>query len=223
MNEIILYAVLALIVGAMLFSVLGRDVGHGADTPLDPQGLVDRFRKPVGEEVPPDFDGPAAEGLKKISDADPGFTVAGFLDGAKAAYGMILEAYADGDRELLGKLLSKQVQKTYFAALDAREKKELTQTTDLARLLSAEIVGADCSDRTGRIDVAYTADLATMLADTNGDIVDGDPDVLSRVSEVWSFERTLASKNPNWLLASVEPHEVEAGQEAGPDHSPDTV
>ena len=224
MQEIILYAVLALIVGAMLYSVLGKNVGQGSESAVDPQDFLDKFGpgdKPVPEPEPK-FDGPAAEGLSAIAKADPNFTRAGFLDGATQAYGMILEAFADGDKETLAGLLNDEVNQAYCAAIDDRAEKGLSQTTDLARLISAEIVGASRIGKTGNIRVAYHAELATALTDKSGDVVDGDLDMLSRVKEVWSYDRTLGSKNPNWILSSVEPHDTLEGDTGGPDHSPDT-
>ena len=225
MQELILYAVLALIVGAMLFSVLGKNIGESLDTPLDPQDALDKFKdKPKLVPNPePEFEGPAAKGLKDIYAADASFTVPVFLDGAKTAYGMILEAFADGDKETLKDLLNAEVRKSYTAAIDERTAKKLTQTTDLARLISAEIVTASRTQKTGRIGVLYKAELAAALLDASGEIVSGDLDILSRVAEVWSYDRTLGSKNPNWVLCCVEPHDVIDGHTDGPDHSPDTV
>lgn len=223
MQEIILYAVLALIVISMLYSVLGKDIGHGTDPTLDPKDILDKIAsKPEVLDMEPAYDGPGAVGIAAIRKADASFTVAGFLDGAKAAYGMILEAFADGDKETLAGLLNTEVNQAYADAIDDRIKKELRQTTDLARLISAEIVDAERSGKTGRIKVLYVAELATALLNKSGDIVDGDLDVLTRVREVWSYERTLASKNPNWILSSVEPHDTLSGDAGGPDHSPDT-
>jgi predicted lipid-binding transport protein (Tim44 family) len=223
MQEIILYAVLTLIVGAMLYSVLGKNVGQGPEAAVDPKDLLDKISGSAQKTEPePNFEGPGAEGLNAIRSADASFTLSGFLDGAKAAYGMILEAYADGDKETLGGLLSQDVAQSYFDAIDDRIKKELSQTTDLARLISAEIVDAERKGKTGKISVSYLAELATALIDKNGEVVGGDLDVLSRVREIWTYERTLSSKNPNWVLASVEPHDVVSGDKSAPDHSPDT-
>jgi predicted lipid-binding transport protein (Tim44 family) len=223
MQEIILYAVLALIVISMLYSVLGKDIGHGSDPSLDPKDILDKIAiKPDTLDAEPVYEGPGAVGIAAIRKADANFTVPGFLDGAKAAYGMILEAFADGDKETLAGLLNTEVNQAYADAIDDRVKKELRQTTDLARLISAEIVDAERTGKTGTIKVLYVAELATALLDKSGDIVDGDLDVLSRIREVWSYERTLASKNPNWILSSVEPHDTLSGDAGGPDHSPDT-
>ena len=224
MQEIILYAVLALIVISMLYSVLGKDIGHGSEGSMDTKDILDKIAiKSDDTETEPAYEGPGADGIAAIRKADSTFTIGSFLDGAKAAYGMILEAFADGDKETLAGLLNADVNQAYVDAIEAREKKELRQTTDLARLISAEIVDAERSGKTGKIKVLYVAELATALLDKAGEVVDGDLDILTRVREVWTYERTLSSRNPNWILSSVEPHDAVDGEVSGPDHSPDTV
>ncbi len=220
MQEIILYAILTLIVGGMLYAVLGRNVGTGMDKPIDPKDILTKIH---GDDRPahtPEITGPNAGGLRAIAEADRHFNPATFLDQAKMAYGMILEAYAEGDKDMLSELLNDEVKASYFQAIDDREAQGLTQITDLADLKSAEIVSAERNGRFGRIRVRFVADLATALKDKDGNVVKGDPDVLARVREVWSFERDLKSKNPAWYLAGVEPHESD-DKTGAPDHSPD--
>lgn len=238
MQDILLYAILTIIVGGLLYSVLGKDVGNDPSKKpnRDPQKTKDAndvlesfLGKPNAEKKEdirqvkqPVFSGPAAAGLGQISAADASFNLPQFLDGAKGAYGMILEAFAASDKETLAALLTDDVKDSYFAAIDDLAAKGLTQTTDLARLISAEVVSAAKTGKTGVIRVAYVAELATALKDKDGKIVEGDMDMLSRVREIWSYERTLKDKNPNWRLSGVEPHTSNNPDADGPDHSPDT-
>lgn len=248
MQSILLYAILTIIVGGLLYSVLGKDVGQDPDQQKPgrkpgqkPSGqgknandVMDSFfgnsandkapTKPAAQE--PAFIGPAAEGLGQIAAADANFSLPEFLDGAKGAYGMILEAFAQSDKDTLAALLTDDVKDSYFTAMDDLAAKGLTQVTDLARLIDAEVVSAEKSGKTGIIRVAYFAELATALTDKDGKVVEGDLNMLSRVREIWSYERTLNAKNPNWKLAGVEPHISNTpdadGNTGGPDHSPDT-
>lgn len=223
MQEIIIYGVLALVVGFMLVSVLGKNVGHGADAPLDPEKFKENFGLGgAPEPMPrPKFEGPAAQGLAAIAESDQYFNEAGFLDGAKNAYGMILEAFADGDKETLSQLLVPDVCRAYHDAIDAREAKGQTQVTDLARLISAKIISANMEKGRAEIAVLYEAELATAIKNADGKIIDGDLDILNRVSEVWKYERRDGS-DENWQLSEVAPHSS-SGDDDGPDHSPDTV
>ena len=238
MQDIILYAILTIIVGGLLYSVLGKDIGQDPNKKPDRDPKKGKDANDILESLlgnPNDekkqgirkpeqlvFTGPAAAGLEKISAADPMFNLAQFLDGAKGAYGMILEAFAASDKDTLAALLTDEVKDSYFAAIDDLEAKDLTQTTDLARLIDAEVVSAEKSGKTGIIRVAYFAELATALTDKNGKVVEGDMDVLSQVREIWSYERVLKDKNPNWRLPGVEPHTSNNPDMDGPDHSPDT-
>lgn len=238
MSDILLYAILTIIVGGLLYSVLGKDVGQDSGQRpqkkpgqgKDANDVMDSFfGNPANDKAPtkaepqkPEFIGPAAEGLGKIAAADANFSLPQFLDGAKGAYGMILEAFAQSDKDTLAALLTDEVKDSYFAAIDDLAAKGLTQVTDLARLIDAEVVSAEKSGKTGIIRVAYFAELATALTDKDGKVVEGDLDMLSRVREIWSYERTLNAKNPNWKLSGVEPHTSNNPDADGPDHSPDT-
>ncbi len=232
MQEIILYAILTIIIGGLLYSVLGKNVGHGSDNNSggksgDPKDILDSFMdrsrqadKPAPQK--PTFIGPAAEGLSQIAASDASFSLPQFLDGAKGAYGMILEAFAESDKDTLAALLTDEVKERYFAAIDDLAEKGLTQQTDLARLIDAEVVSAEKNGKVGIIRVAYFAELATALKDKDGNVVEGDLDMLSRVREIWSYERNLKDKNPNWKLSGVEPQTSNNPDANGPDHSPDT-
>lgn len=223
MLEVIIYFVIAAVVVTMLYMVLGKQVGEAPDAGInDPMFKDPRTSKDAPKALPPSkhFTGPAGDGLQEIASADASFDPEGFLDGAKSAYNIILEAYADGDLETLETLLSAPMYEAYAASIAEREEKGLTQTTDLARLLRSNFTSAGRNGKTGYISVEYEADIAAALMDASGDVVEGDIDTLSRVTEVWTYERTLGSKNPDWHLISVE----EAGEDtpgSAPDFTPD--
>ena len=133
---------------------------------------------------------------------------------------MILEAYANGDRDLLKDLLTPDTFSIYDEAISAREAAGQTQITDLGRLRKASIKAARTEGSIAHISVLYEADLTSALRDADGTLVLGDPDVLSSVSEIWEYERDMKGDDLNWRLANVEPSEGDA-LEADP--SPDTT
>ena len=159
------------------------------------------------------------DALRDIAAADSGFTTAFFIDGAKGAYSMILEAFAEGDKATLKDLLNEDVYHTYEAAIDRRNADNLTQVTDLARIIDARIVGADKQGKMAMISVEYSAELSSAILDADGKTVQGDQDLLARVEEVWTFERDLKSSNPNWRLSEVA---ASTGDEVEADPTPDT-
>ena len=220
MYEIILYAAIATIICAMLYSVLGKSVGRGPEAAFDPEKYMNKDNEAKPAMIEPLEESGDFPDIGKIRGFDSTFTVTTFTDQAQGAYSVILEAYADGDRELLKELLTPSVYTVYDEAIASREVNNLTQITDLARLFSAEIVDVKCDGNQGRISVRFEAELASALKDSEGKIVEGDPDLLSRSREVWSFERDFKSKSANWLLADVAPSD---GDEIEADPTPDTT
>jgi len=222
MFDVMIYAALATIVCVVFYSVLGKQTGFGGtpDEKVDPVafGMEDVNKKTEGEPAPD----PEIErlGLSAITRLDPSFSIANFMNGATAAYSMILEAYAGGDRDMLKDLLTPETFEIYDEAITAREKAGQTQVTDLGRLRKASIKSARTEGSVAHIRVLYEADLTSALRDSDGNVVQGDPDVLSSVSEVWEYERDLKGKDLNWRLAEVEPSE---GDDMEADPSPDTT
>jgi len=219
MHDVFIYAALATVVVIVFYSVLGKQTGFGGvpEEKSDPVdfGMEDPNRKPAPE---PD---PEVErlGLSGITRLDPSFSIAHFMTGATAAYSMILEAYANGDRGILKDLLSSETFEIYDEAITAREKAGQTQITDLGRLRKASIKAAKTEGSIAHISVLYEADLTSALRDADGELIMGDPDVLSSVSEVWEYERDMKGDDMNWRLSNVEPSE---GEPLEADPSPDT-
>jgi len=220
MYDVILWAAIATIVCVVFYSVLGKSVGQGPESGFDPSNIIDITGK-TGEQKPQDLvDDLGFPALRDIARSDSGFTPDYFIDGAKGAYSLILEQFASGDKETLKELLTPDVYAVYAGAIDEREKNNLTQVTDLARLIDAEIVDASKTGSSAKIGVKFTSELSSALLDADGKTVEGDPDMLSRVSEVWTFERDLKSSDLNWRLSDVAPS---SGDDLAADPSPDTT
>ena len=220
MFDVIIYAALATVVVVVFYSVLGKQTGFGG-VPEEKSDPFEFGMDDPNRQAEPEAD-PEVErlGLSGITRLDPSFSIAHFMSGATAAYSMILEAYANGDRELLSDLLTDETYAIYDEAITAREEAGQTQITDLGRLKKASIKAAKTEGSVAHISVLYEADLTSALRDADGELVMGDPDVLSSVSEVWEYIRDMKSDDLNWRLANVEPSEGDA-LEADP--SPDTT
>lgn len=222
MFDVIIYAALATVVVVVFYSVLGKQTGFGG-VPEEKSDPVDFGMEDPNRKVAPEPKlHPEAErlGLSGVTRLDPSFSISHFMTGATAAYSMILEAYANGDRDLLKDLLTPDTFAIYDEAISAREAAGQTQITDLGRLRKASIKAARTEGSIAHISVLYEADLTSALRDADGTLVLGDPDVLSSVSEIWEYERDMKGDDLNWRLANVEPSEGDA-LEADP--SPDTT
>ncbi len=218
MFEIVFYAAIAVVICVAFYSVLGKSVGRGPEDTFKPDEIFGNGEdKPARERPAPEPDD--GTGLSAVLQAEPGFSPAQFIDGAKTAYSMILEAFASGDRETLGELLTAPTYAVYDAAITDREAQNLTQVTDLGRLRTCAIKTARVEDGEAVIRVLYEADIASALRNESGELVEGDPDMLSSISEVWTYTRTVGSGDPAWRLADVEPSE---GDDLPADPTPDT-
>ncbi|MGJ8558671.1 MAG: Tim44/TimA family putative adaptor protein [Litorimonas sp.] len=228
MFEVVLYAAIAAIICVAFYSVLGKSVGRGPEDEFKPDeifGSSETPRQPSNTMALADNDEVEDEiGLRAIARAEPDFNPARFIDGAKTAYSMILEAFASGDRDTLGDLLSDDVYTVYDAAIADREAQSLTQVTDLGRLRTCQIKNARIEDGLAFVRVLYEAEIASALRDAEGELVEGDPDLLASISEYWTFERKVGSKDPAWRLSEVEPSEGDAlPADPTPDTAPDVT
>lgn len=224
MFEVVLYAAIAAIICVAFYSVLGKSVGRGPEDEFKPDeifGAPDTPRQPREQMALVENDETENElGLRALAKAEPNFNPARFIDGAKTAYSMILEAFASGDRSTLRDLLTEDVYAVYDAAITDRDAQKLTQVTDLGRLKTSQIKNAYIEDSIAFIRVLYEAEIASALRDAEGVLVEGDPDLLASISEYWTFERKIGSSDPAWRLSEVEPSE---GDALPADPTPDTA
>ncbi len=147
---------------------------------------------------------PLAAGLDAISAQEPGFDARGFLDGAKGAYEMIVTEFANGNRRELKGLLSKEVYEGFDQAISEREQRGEKAQTTFVSIDKAELLGADVKGRTAQVTVRFVSKLITSVRDAKGVVVDGNPDAVTDVTDVWTFSRQLGARDPNWLLIATE-------------------
>lgn len=200
--ELIILAAVAVFVISRLYAVLGTKTG--AEQPARRVKQESTARRPEPQEEPPAaavdaddrprirgaFTGPAAAGLESIATADPQFNPDDFTKGARRAYELIVNAYAEGDRDALKQLVDDDVFEVYSKAIADREK-AATEPMRLVRLRQARIADASVdADRMARISVSFEAELS-------------DGDAMRNAKEIWTFKRSLKSQDPNWLLDEV--------------------
>ncbi|MGH6848066.1 MAG: Tim44/TimA family putative adaptor protein [Methylocella sp.] len=143
-------------------------------------------------------------GLDTIAAADPAFAIKPFAEGAKSAYEMIVTAFAEGNREVLRNLLSPEVFESFAAALAEREKRGEKVTTTFVSIDKVMIDDARLNRRTAEIKIHFTSEMITATRDQSGTVIDGSPDKVVQIDDVWTFARDTGSRDPNWKLAATE-------------------
>ncbi|MEP2942722.1 MAG: Tim44/TimA family putative adaptor protein [Hyphomicrobiales bacterium] len=144
------------------------------------------------------------DGLRKIVDVDSNFDPDGFLDGARSAYEYIVTAFAAGDRNTLEGLLSSDVFEGFEGAIKDREERKETIDFSFVGINKSSIVSADLIGSMARVQVDFRSELIQAIMDEEGRIVDGDPNAINEVTDIWTFERDTAIKDPNWRLVATE-------------------
>jgi predicted lipid-binding transport protein (Tim44 family) len=176
--QLIIFAALAAVVLFQLYSVLGRRVGRQPEDQPDAVPVTGRPVDRPADDLP--NGGVSLSGLAAVRARDPGFDLAQFLGGARGAYEMIVQAFAAGDRATLKKLLSTQVMAGFDGAIAALETAGMAG--DLARMT-----------------VRFLAELRSRTKSAAGEAVED-----RRTAELWTFERNLGSRDPNWTLVRVD-------------------
>ena len=210
--EIVLLAMVALFVGLRLYAVLGRRTGHEQRPVTRPEAVTGGEPAPTVTDLHPEriessglvYEDGAAAGIRSIVSADPSFDVGRFLEGAQAAYRMILEAFWKGDRDELSDLASRDVLAAFEEAIADRETAGHRLDNRLVAIERAVIEDASLSGREARITVRFDADIAAVTRNEAGEVVAGTMTDAVETHDVWTFSRTLGSSDPNWLLVDTD-------------------
>jgi predicted lipid-binding transport protein (Tim44 family) len=214
--EIVILAMIAAFLGLRLYSVLGRRAEHEEepiqgrfDAPQAPKTAAAPGPKPA-ELAPPRGQVPARvvpgvtpaieRGLREIAAADRRFDITAFIDGAKGAYKMVLEAFWRGDKDELGQLCDSDVYEGFAAAIDARLAAGETLDNRLVRIEEATIVAASYAAPIARVTVRFVADMASITRDSEGTVIAGSLDDAVDARDLWTFTRDVTSPDPDWLL-----------------------
>jgi len=214
--EIVILAMIAAFLGLRLYSVLGRRAEHEEepiqgrfDNPAgDPRAQRPAAPHPEETQLPhpglrreyPSATPSVERGLREIAAADRHFDAFAFMEGARAAYRMILEAFWKGDKEELRQLCDRDVYDSFAAAIDAREEAGETLDNRLVRIEDTAITSAGYNAPYARITVRFRSDIAAVTRDAEGNVIAGSLDDAIEAVDVWSFSRNISSADPDWLL-----------------------
>ncbi len=145
-----------------------------------------------------------AAGLDAIAAAEPSFDAKHFITGARAAYEMIVTAFAEGDRRQLRSLLSREVYDGFDAAIGDRESRGETAETRFVSIDRSTITAAELRARTAQITVRFVSKLISVTRGRTGNVIDGNAEKVTDVTDVWTFAREVSSRDPNWKVVATE-------------------
>ena len=146
----------------------------------------------------------ATAGVAAIRAADPSFEPIGFTGGGRAAFTAIVEAFAKGDTAALRSLLDGPTFSSFEAAIRGRvERKEKAETT-LIGFEASDIAAAELQGTNASVTVRFVSEQINVLRNADGQIIDGNPNEVQKVIDLWTFSRDTKSSDPNWLLVKTE-------------------
>jgi predicted lipid-binding transport protein (Tim44 family) len=225
----IIFLALAVFIFLRLRSVLGQRTGRERP-PYDPYSARDAVRPSTndnvvalpgrgGETMPKPAEpvepterwkgiaeagSAVAVGLDAITRDDASFDVKQFVGGARAAYEMIVLAFAEGDRRSLKNLLSREVYEGFEKAIRDRETRGEKAETRFVSIDKSDIIGAELRARIAQVTVRFVSQLISAIRDRNGNVIEGSPEKVTDVTDVWTFARDVSSRDPNWKLVATE-------------------
>jgi predicted lipid-binding transport protein (Tim44 family) len=219
--DLVIFAMIAAFLVFRLRNVLGRRTGNERPPP-DPNAQRNGQRPaPAADNAneenvaalpdhgPADAfveqaEGALGENLRKIRGADPSFNSDKFVEGAGAAFEMVVTSFAAGDRETLRPVLSDEVYENFAGAIVERADKGNTMEMTLVGINSSEIIEASMEGRVAFVTIKFVTEQIEVTRDSSGDVIEGDPTQVTPVTDIWTFARNTRSRNPNWTLVATE-------------------
>lgn len=206
---LIIFIALSAFIAYRLYSVLGTRTGE--ERQRDVEGLQRARTREAREEAPPAPAEPepskplppvsaAAEPLRA---ADPAFDERGFIEGAKGAYEMIVEAFNSGDLKSVRRFIAAPVFEAFKSAIGARESAGRRADLKFVGVEQAKIVTSRVEGGAASASVEFLSNQVRATYDRDGKLVDGDPNRIDLVKDLWTFSRQLSSNDPNWTLVAT--------------------
>lgn len=203
MIELIILALVAAVVLFQLYAVLGRRVGRQAEDLPQPQ--VSPAARDAARAAPAvNVTEPAAlSGIAALRARDPAFDIGRFMQGARQAFQIIVKAFATGDRKALETLLAPEVMQTFEQAMASREQEGRSEQVEFLQEPRADLESVNVIGDLAKASVRFLAEFRSRSKGPEGEAVDD-----RRTAEIWTFQRSLASRDPNWTLVHVDPAEA---------------
>ena len=189
-----------------LISVMGTRAGHEQQTDFESlrrSQKVDDDQRADDQEEKPIVRKPVSANSQPLRDANPDFDESDFLNGARAAYELIVEAFAEGDLKSIRPYLNESVFSAFKAAVTSRTENEQTVDLKFVGIEHASITESSASDRELTATVSFTSNQVRVTRDRDGNVIDGDPNRIDLVRDQWVFSKDRKSNDPNWVLVAT--------------------
>ncbi len=161
----------------------------------------------------------ARDGIEKIMSKDKSFDPADFIEKVKDAFVIVVEAFAEGDKDTLSDLLAPSVYKSFSKAIDARDKAGETVDTEIHAVQKTDIVDAGVKGNVAFVTFRIYAEETAVIKDKKGKIISGDPDRITEMVDLWTFGRDTKSKDPTWQVFETKDGDPEPHKTPVPDAS----
>ena len=188
--DIVLLAIVAGIIVLRLRSVLGKGAEDSATRIKKPSIVDAQFEETVSSRVEENIN------LREFKEET-------FLKGAQAAYEMIVNAFAAADKKILKDLTSPEVYKSFVGVLDERKNKKYVNQFTFIGIKKAKIENVDKKDSFYTVKTRFVSEIISCIKDANNNIIEGSPEEIQTVNDVWSFSRDLNSDDPTWSLTEI--------------------
>tara|TARA_B100001093_G_scaffold230436_1_gene220966 strand:- start:702 stop:1358 length:657 start_codon:yes stop_codon:yes gene_type:complete len=205
--DIIIFAMLAIYLVFQLRRVLGRKTGmekpptneftEETETISQHENIVPLQERRQEQVV-------SESGIAKLRQLDSSFNEKEFISGSRSAFSWIVSAFADGDSVKLEPLLAPKLFKSFEQAIQERVAAGEKLETNIVSITSAQIDAVSVEGNTAAVTVEFVSDQIKVMRDSEENIIDGDPDTIENLTDLWTFNRDVTSPNPNWILSRTE-------------------
>jgi len=201
--DIIILAFLAIFLGFRLKNLLGDRSGYGEDLKNDENHKQKNFSE-TRNVINLDQKKISGKGIEALKDADPSFSEDEFINGAKSAFRIIIDAFSDSDLEKLKPLLDHELFKSFTRSISERVAKQELQNVEIKSFKSIEIIDVNLIDNVASITVKIVSEQIKFITDRNNEMVYGNRDKPETIKDMWVFERDISINNPNWKLVETD-------------------
>jgi len=220
--EILFFGMIAAFLFLRLRSVLGKRMGHERDPNARPDQIA---RRQAGA---PDAEGkrakdskatddnviampaprlaatdPVARGIAEIQSADRSFDPEAFVIGARTAFELIINAFANGDRDTLRSLTSDDVFNVLEGEMRRREDAGETLEATLVGIRDVRIIEAGVHGSQAMVTLKIESEQIKVVRDGEGHAIQGQHGLIEQATDIWTFSRDVPSKDPNWALTEI--------------------